>query len=181
MQTDGNMVFSDMQFRDFGADNCYQIEKSQLYQKSLRSFGFKIVEFIVCYLPDESDGDKLIFVEAKTSLRSINNEREFNEEIADISQKFTDALQIMCGIWHGVRKDKMRLPTNFARFRKNGKNIVFLLVVKNLNAERIPKIEEAISRKLLKEKRLWGFRIRVYNEEFAIKKNFVLTAEEQAT
>ena len=37
----GDMDFSGMQFNDFGKDNCFHIEKSRLYQKSLAHLGYK--------------------------------------------------------------------------------------------------------------------------------------------
>ncbi|MCL1999601.1 MAG: hypothetical protein FWG65_12640 [Turicibacter sp.] len=171
MQSDGNMGFSDMQFRDFGTDNCYRIEESNLYIETLEK-AFKIVEFVV-YQPIDADTGKLIFVEAKTNLPP-QTKSAFNKEIADISQKFMDALQVICGIWHGGLKNTVQLPANFDKFRENGKDIVFLLVAKSLDNESLLDVEEAIYKKLMKERKLWNFDVRVLNEEFAKRENFVL-------
>ena len=169
-----DMVFSCMKFRDFGADNCYLIEESQLYQTSLRHLGFKTVEFVTYRSANDTKESKLIFVEAKTTLRPESAVSRFADEIADISQKFVDSLQIICGVWHGGRKDKVYLPANFDQFRENGKKIVFILIVKNGDARNLLTVKEAISRKLLKENRLWRFEVKVLDEELARKENLVL-------
>ena len=174
MQTsESGMVFSDMTFKDFGKDNCFQIEESKLY-KSLKHLGFKTVEF-VAYRAGNHEGDcRLLFVEAKTTLRSEKDMPRFSDEIADISQKFIDALQIVCGAWHGGKKNTVKLPDNFTQFRENGKKIVFILVVKNSGKEELLTVADAISRQLLKEIRLWKFEVKVFNEELAKKENLIL-------
>ena len=177
MQSTENMIFSGMKFRNFGADNCYRIEESQLYQKSLRHLGFKAVEFVTYRSASDAEESRLIFVEAKTSLRQKNAELRFVDEIANISQKFIDSLQIVCGIWHGGRKGKVPLPVNFDRFRENGNKIVFVLVVKNSDKKDLLAVAESISKKLLKEIRLWRFDVKVLNEELAQKESFVLIDE----
>ena len=84
-----------------------------------------------------------------------------------------DALQIVCGIWHGGRRDKVSLPVKFSAFRENGSRIVFVLVIKNCDKEDLLFAKEAILRQLLKENRLWQFEVLVLNEELAQKKNLV--------
>ena len=175
MQLTGDMVFSGMKFRDFGIDNCYRIEESELYKTSLRHLGFKTVEFVIYHSACDAGESKLIFVEAKTTLRQESAKIRFAEEIAGISQKFMDALQIVCGMWHGGRKGKkVSLPANFDQFRKYGSGIVFVLVVKICDKKDLLTVSDAISRKLLKESRLWRFKVKVLDEELAQKENLVL-------
>ena len=104
---DMDMVYSGMKFIDIGSDNCFRIEDSKLYQKSLSHLGFKSVEFVNYHAAENINESKLIFIEAKTTLRQTCNGSRIADEVTDISQKFMDALQIICGIWHGSRKDKM--------------------------------------------------------------------------
>lgn len=170
----GDMVFSGMKFRDFGADNCYKVEESALYKKSLKHLGYKAVEFVARLTTNHSEENSLLFVEAKTALLPEKSKDRFSNEIAAISQKFMDSLQIVCGIWHGGRKDKEHLPATFAQFRENGKKIVFVLVVKNSDKKGLLTIADAISKQLLKEKRLWRFDVKVLTEELAKKENLVL-------
>jgi len=84
------MVFSDMQFKDFGSDNCLRIEDSRLYKKSLQHLGYKTVEFIAYSMNGKQENAKLLFVEAKTNVRVNISTGKFNDEIADISQKFME-------------------------------------------------------------------------------------------
>jgi len=169
------MIYSGMKFIDFGTDNCFLIEESRLYKKSLQHLGFKTVEFVTYRSSAGAEESKLIFVEAKTTLRPESSKIRFADEIADISQKFIDALQIVCGIWHGAHKKNVVLPANFAKFRESGKKIVFVLVVKNSDNKNLLAVTDAIHKNLLKESRLWKFDIKVLNEELAQKENLVLT------
>jgi len=78
-------VFSGMQFRDFGNDNCFRIEDSNFYKKSLQHMGYKTVEFVT-YKRENGNGNgdgSLYFVEAKTSLRPMSNEPRAVDEIRE--------------------------------------------------------------------------------------------------
>jgi len=173
----GDMIYSDMKFRDFGADNCFFIEESRLYKKSLHHLGFKTVEFVAFSPADQMTDSKLIFVEAKTTLRQASAKARFEEEIGDISQKFIDALQLVCGVWHGGRKGKVSLPANFALFRESGKKIVFVLVVKNIEEANLFNIKSAILDKLRRESILWKFDLMVLSEELAMEEKLVLAED----
>ena len=177
MQSEGDMVFSGMQFRDFGNDNCFRIEDSNFYKKSLQHMGYKTVEFVT-YKRENGNGEgSLYFVEAKTSLRPMSNEPRAVDEISDISQKFIDALQIVCGSWHGARQNKVSLPANFHEFKVDGSKIVFVLVVKNIENKNLLWVAEAIKGQLKREFRLWKFAIKVLSEEMAIEEKLVVSGE----
>ena len=171
------MVHSGMKFRDFGDDNCFRIEESRLYQKSLQHHGFKMVEFVTLRNAEQPEDSKLVFVEAKTTLRQESAKARFEEEISDIAQKFIDALQFICGVWHGGRKNKTTLPANFAKFRENGSKIVFVLVVKNIEETNLRRVKSAILEKLRRERILWKFDLLVLNEELAIEEKLVLAGD----
>ena len=177
MQNEGDMFYSGMQFNDFGTDNCFRIEDSNFYKKSLQHMGYKTVEFVT-YKPQNGNGDgSLYFVEAKTSLRpSTNTERAANE-IADIAQKFIDALQIVCGAWHGDRQHKVSLPANFQEFRVSGSKIVFVLVIKNSEDRNLLWIADAIEGQLKREMRLWKFTVKVLSEELAMEEKLVVSVD----
>ena len=168
---------SDMIFGDFSADDCFWIEKSRLYSISLRHLGFKSVEFVLYRSGITPSDGELLFVEAKTSLRHNYNGLSFAAEISDISQKYMDALQIVCAIWHGGRKESEKLPRNFIKFYESGKKIVFILVVKNGDRENLPTVGDAIRKRLLKENRLWKFEVLAINESDARKKNLIVTED----
>ena len=170
----GDMIHSDMKFKDFGADNCFLIEESRLYKNSLKTRGFKTVEFVAFIPANQAEDSKLVFVEAKTTLRQESAKPEFEKEINGISQKFIDALQIVCGLWHGGRNDKVSLPANFALFRDRGKKIVFVLVVKNIEETNLFNVKSAILSKLHRESILWKFELIVLSEKLAMGENLVL-------
>jgi len=171
------MVHSGMKFRDFGDDNCFNIEESHLYQKSLQYHGFKMVEFVLLKTTEQQEDSKLVFVEAKTTLRHISAKARFDEEISDIAQKFIDALQFMCGVWHGGRKNKIKLPANFTQFRESGSKIVFVLVVKNIEETNLFNVKSAILGKLRRESILWKFDLMVLSEELAMEEKLVLAGD----
>ena len=81
MQSTGDMVFSGMKFKDFGTDSCFRIEESILYKTSLQHLGFKTVEFVAFHPTDDATEGKLIFVEARTTLRPENTGFKFSNEI----------------------------------------------------------------------------------------------------
>ena len=172
MSATESLIYSDMRFNDFDANSCYRIEDAPLYKGTLKHLGFKTVEFVLC-LKGIDDGQlKMMFVEAKPVIRP-----KFDNEIRQISQKFIDALQIVCGIWHGGRKDEEALPPNFKEFMQNGKKIVFVLIVKNCDKSDLLPAQEAIYKKLQREHALWKFEVKVLNEELAKKENLVLEEE----
>lgn len=171
------MIHSGMKFKDFGDENCYPIEESRLYQKSLQQHGFKMVEFVAIRNAEQPEESKLIFVEAKTSLRQASAELRFDKEISDIAQKFIDALQLVCGVWHGGRKNKIALPANFAKFRESGSKIVFVLVVKNIEETNLRRVKSAILDKLRRERILWKFDLMVLSEELAMEEKLVLAGD----
>lgn len=160
------MIHSEMKFKNFSDDSCYHIEESAFYQKKLKSSGYKTVEFVVCCNRQGNDETKWMFIEAKTVVRM-----KFDKEISDISQKFMDALQIVCGIGHTRNPE---LPNDFISSLGDKKNIVFVLVIKNCEITALPSVKNAILGKLRREHILWKFDLVVLNEELAKEKNLVL-------
>jgi hypothetical protein len=171
------MIYSDMKFRDFGTDNCFFIEESRLYKKNLGRNGFKTVEFVAFSPSDKAEDSKLIFIEAKTTLRQESAKARFEEEINDIPQKFMDVLQLVCGVWHGGRKGKVSLPANFALFQESGRKVVFVLVVKNIEETNLFNVKSAILDKLRRESILWKFDLMVLSEELAMEEKLVLARD----
>ena len=164
---------SDLTFGDFSERDCFHIEKSRLYQKSLSTHGVKTVEFALIH-PDTSNGTgKLWLVEARKSFS--HQENRFNSNITEISQKFIDSLQMSCSIWLGSHRNKAKLPSNIEDFFKHGGLFRFVLVIKEHDKrELLTIIGEAIKAKLKKEFRIWRFEIEVLDEELAIRRGLVI-------
>jgi len=161
-----------MLFGDFDEANCFHIEKLDLYNRDLSSHGIKSVEFVL-YRPEKN---KLLFVEAKTSLPIKERQGWLNSEITKISQKFMDSLQLVCGIWLRGDNGKTKLPDNYANFFEKGVEIVFILVIKRRGVNLLH-IADAIKANLLKEHKLWNFSILVLNEELARNKDLIVKNE----
>jgi len=159
---------SDMLFGDFDEANCFWIEKTDIYQR-FSGKGIKCVEFVLLR-PEIRD---LLFVEGRSSLPAQANVERYNEEISEISQKFMDSLQLTCGIWFGEHNRKVDVPRNCNSFLSYGTQIKFILVIKNRRGK-LASIAERIKREILREYKLWGFKVIVMNEELAIKDNLVI-------
>jgi len=159
---------SDMLFGDYDEANCFWIEKTDLYG-SIAGKGYKSVEFVL-HRPDRYE---LQFVEGRSTLPAQGNVERYNEDIAEISQKFMDSLQLACGIWFGEHNSKVAVPQNGRSFFEYGTQVTFVLVIKNRRGK-MTAIAEKIKREILREYRLWGFKIVVMSEEIAIRDNLVV-------
>ena len=163
---------SDMLFGEFDETECYHIDKEGGYYKTkLSGYGVKSVDFIL----HRKNRNKLLLVEARKSIAGTDNmHRCLDSEIADISQKFMDSLQLVLGIWIGSHKKKnAKPPLNFDNFIGIGKSIVFVLVVKNMPSS-LTYIEDEIYRHLRKENKIWRFDVKVFNESFAEEEGLVI-------
>ena len=156
---------SDLRFGPFEDNDFFGIEKSSVY-RTISSHGVKSVEFIFTRQNMEENIRKLVFVEAKKSLRE--------DDCAAVSQKFTDSLQLTCALFTG--KQRKMLPENIIQFFQGGGQIVFILVIKDCQKANIGQLKrmcEAIKKHLLKEYRIWRFEVKVINEKMAQRQNLV--------
>ena len=163
-----DFVESSMHFGVFDEADCFRIEKTDLYVR-LSGRGFSSVDFIL----NQKSSNELFFVEAKTTLPANRNIPDFENEIHEISRKFMDSLQLICGIWFGEHNWKVEAPTNKDSFFTYGKQIVFVLVVKN-RIGKLPSIAEKIKQTLRREHKLLGFNVLVMNEDLAVKTNLLV-------
>jgi len=163
---------SGMMFGDYEPSNCFRIEKTKLYKK-LNGKGYSSVEFIL-HKPDEK---QLLFIEAKSSLPAIDSVDKYDEQIAGIANDFRDSFQLACGIWFGQHNGKVDMPENALHFFSYGTQVVFVLVIKNRTGK-LTSIAEEIKQKLLKEYRLWQFKVLVLNENDARTHNLVVSEEQ---
>ncbi|MCL2222571.1 MAG: hypothetical protein FWC20_07815 [Oscillospiraceae bacterium] len=155
-------------FGEFDAKNLFHIEKTNIYKNKFSGDGVKSVEFIL-NRPEENE---LLFVEARTTLPSKCNIAHYNKEIADISKKFLDSLQLAIGIWFGSHNPSVDAPQNKESFFTYGKQIILVLVIKNRTGK-LTAISERIKQEIHREHKLMGLKVRVWNEELAIKANLI--------
>jgi len=159
---------SDMLFGDFDEANCFLIEKTAIY-RSISGKGYKSVEFVL----SRPESNELLFIEGRSTLPAQANVDRYNEDISDISQKFMDSLQLTCGIWFGQHNASVKVPQNGNSFLKYGTQVTFILVIKNRKGK-LTSIAERIKREILREYRLWGFKVLVLNEDLAVRDNLVV-------
>ena len=120
---------SDITFGNFNTADCFHIEKTRLYLKSISTHGVKSVEFIV-HRP-EANPKKTMLIEAKKTLATEEaTTRSFKDEVAEIAQKFRDSLQLAYNIWLGGHTGKVSTPANYPQFFERDCEIRLVLVIK---------------------------------------------------
>jgi hypothetical protein len=150
---------------DFIADNAFHIEKSEIYTKLKNRI--KTVEFV------RAKGDKLLFMEAKSSFPNPNNPSHdnpanFQNQINDICEKFIHSLNLYSSIATGVSETV--LPADFNVPDKI--SISFVLVIENLQLDWCKpvktKLEQSLPHYL---KQIWQPAVFVINHETATRQN----------
>ena len=159
---------------NFIADNAFHIEKSPAYTKLGKCV--KSVEFV------RLKGDKLLFIEAKSSFPNPNNPTSnpengnktgselFQEEIIDIYDKFTHSLNLYLAVYVGVTE--YRLPQEHLPSDKV--SLAFVLVINGFERSWCEEIERALRNKIGKSvclSRIWKPEVYVINQESASKRH----------
>ena len=163
-----DFVESNMHFGVFDEADCFRIEKTDLYNR-LSGQGFSTVDFIL----NRKFPNEMLFVEAKATLPANKNIPDFENELLEISRKFMDSLHLIIGIWFGGHNAKVKAPQKRDEFFTYGKQIIFVLVIKNRTGK-LTAISEKIKQKLRREHKLLEFNIWVINEELAAKSNLLV-------
>jgi len=68
-------------FGEYNETDCYHIEKSRLYQKSLSTHGIKTVEFVLLRSDAADEQGRLWLVEARKSFPSSDSNKSFYMEV----------------------------------------------------------------------------------------------------
>jgi hypothetical protein len=153
---------------DFVTDNTFHIEKSPQY--ALINDNIKSVEFV------RVKDNKLLFVEAKTTFANpqnpvSGNRQKFENEIAEICEKFIHSLNLYSSIDVGITADKF--PTGYTPADKVV--LVFVLVVKNHKLEWCAPIKTGLLEKLpLYIKKIWKPAVVVMNSEKAVEEHIIV-------
>jgi hypothetical protein len=106
---------SDIWFGDFDDADCYRIEQTSLYQRRMKPHGISSAEFLLLRSTTAQDRGKLLMVEAKKTLASVNS-NEFHGNLTHIAKQFMDSLELALGIWLGNHEGKAELPLNYNNF-----------------------------------------------------------------
>ncbi|MCD7717345.1 MAG: hypothetical protein LUI39_13050 [Lachnospiraceae bacterium] len=165
---------SDMDFGVYEDDQVFQIEKCQQYQKSLKPNGIKSCEFIL------RKGNKLYFVEAKTSCpQQINTNsseekiKKYQDYVSDILLKMRHSLNLYSAILfsrysnEGISKTMMDSDLSDLEIR-------LVLVVKNAEKEWLAPFVDVFNKALYSELQIWKpSRVFVMNESTAKQKGLI--------
>ena len=154
---------------EFVSDNAFYIEKSDLYTKlgdSVRS-----VEFI------RVKGDKLLFVEAKTTFPdpnnpNVENKARFQSGIGEICEKFIHSLNLVSSVEVGVAgntyKQNFILPDSVS--------IEFILVIKKHELKWCKQVKEKLTTTLPKHIiKIWRPVVHVINADNAKRWNLIIS------
>jgi hypothetical protein len=156
---DNPIVESDMLFI---ADNAFHIEQSAAY-KTLGD-GIKSVEFV------RLKGEKLLFVEAKSTFPNPNHSGElFDSTADDIAEKFVHSLNLYASIALDVYTADTSALSN-----SSGKNsvITLVLVIREHKTEwcvQVKKKLELLLNKTAYFREIWRPKVLVINYDLAIK------------
>ena len=130
---------SDITFGNFSTADCFHIEKTRLYIKSISTYGVKSVEFIVHF--PEAKPKKTMLIEAKKTLATDETTiRSFKDEVAEIAQKFRDSLHLAYNIWLGGHTGKVNTPVNYPQFFECDCEICLILVIKDRRENDKPRL-----------------------------------------
>ncbi|MDR1321399.1 MAG: hypothetical protein LBK56_08265, partial [Gracilibacteraceae bacterium] len=148
---------------NFAADNTFHIEKSPLYAQI--GGGVRSVEFV------RSKGDKLLFVEAKSSFANPNNidasnYAKFQSAVEEVCEKFIHSLNMYASVEVGTAN--VPFPDSFQP--PITANLTFVLVVKGHEHGWCMPISESLVEALpIYIKKIWRPTVYVVNQETAKK------------
>jgi len=164
---------SDMIFGDFEDADFFHIEQTDLYQRRMKPHGICSAEFLLLRSSNAPPNHKLLIVEAKKTLAARDTEA-FHKNLEGIARQFMDSLQLACGIWFGSHDGRVELPHSYMRFFERGRLVTFVLVIKHRKEDMLYIADTLKNRHLLKERRLFGFDVKVYNELQAMQACLVI-------
>jgi len=161
---------SDIWFGDFDASDYFRIEESEYYKRVLKHERIKAVDCVLCQ--HKKNFTKIIFIEAKKNLHHVGKGTQ--NKISSIAQQFLDSLYLICGCWLDINSSQISLPDGFSKYFNQGGQIEFTLVIKNCPKDILPLIMDDLGTKMKRERLIWNFKIRAYNEELAAERNIVV-------
>ena len=140
------------------------IEKSNLYQ-NLRGNSVRSVEFISL-----RSGNRLCFIEAKSSFANIRNKDDFIINVSEILDKFQHSLQLYVSYNLGIHSDTYsEFPPSFNDVAFPQWKIIFLLVINGHKREWLGDVSEMLSNKLKALRKIMNIDVVVMNENDALK------------
>ena len=154
---------SGMKFGPFPEEKVFWIEKSESHLKL--GEGVKTVEFLY-YLREKC----ILLIEAKNS--SPQPEKgKFDDYISDITEKFVHSFNLWMTIILRRRSDQV----SEEMLKDSIKDCLFkfVLVINGHEEAWLPPVREALCKKLIAERKIWGHEIIVLNDSMAAQKGLI--------
>lgn len=161
---------------NFIADNAFHIDT---YKTTVGYNDIKSVEYV------RSIGNKLLFVEAKSSFPNPDNQTPnpdkrnktgsmlFNEEIADICEKFSHSLNLYSAVAIGVRRS--RFPSEYKP--ADNVSLQFILVIRDHKEDWCDNIEKALTNRIRKSicmSKIWKPDVIVISDKAAMERKIIV-------
>ena len=155
----------------FQKNNSVYIEKSKFLGNL--GEGIRTVEFL-SIMP----GNKLYFIEAKSSAPNPDNKVDFNKYCDELLEKMQHSLDLYVSKELGVNKDSaMEFSGGFRELELAEYKIVFLLVIRKHKTEWCSDVLDGLQRKLIALRKIWKLDVVVWNGEKAKEKRFISKLE----
>lgn len=165
------IVESGMSFGPYPDDDCFQVEKSQLYARI--EDGVKIAEFAVIRRRPAKPVT-IFLIEAKSSAPNPGNPQSakaFQDYIAEVHQKMHNGLQVLFAAWLARHPEaQTELPPGFQAVRFDALPIECVLVINGHQKTWLPPVQDALKRSLalvIKTLGLPANGVSVINDEMA--------------
>lgn len=165
--TEHTIIESGMTFGPYPAGRCFYVEQSRSYQ-ALQE-GVQMVEFFL--LRDQKAGQVLWAIEAKSSSPKADKLPNFNQFIADICQKFTNALLLLLAARFGRQPAaQAELPALYQTLDMQHLGFRFALIINGHQKAWLPPLQERLTQVLKPILKTWGVSpqaVLVLNHELA--------------
>jgi len=162
---------SGMTFGPFSDEQCFYIEKSNIYNKLQN--GLPMAEFLLL----QPDKNLLYVVEAKSSSPNPSNnesQTKFDDYIAEISRKLLNAFTLGLTLGLGRYVENIdELSNCFQEIDYGSVTILFLLVIKGHKEEWLAPLNEALQRELKDTSKVWRLKVITINERTAQRYNLI--------
>ena len=154
----------------FSDDDIFRIEDDELV-KDVENV--KACECVVLI------SENVALIEAKSSSPRIENEEKFQKFISDISQKFTDSLQLFSDIKNKVKGEEafQRLPVNLQNTQAATDAYKIYLIIHGHQLDWLLGLMDALRKELKDVVKQWNLRdsnVKVYNEATALENKLIV-------
>ena len=145
------IIESGMTFGLYPEGDCFYIEKSETYQKIKE--GVKIAEFLLLHSQDDSI---VWIVEAKSSSPRRESKEDFACFIAEIREKWTNALTLSVATCLKRHSTYEELPNSFQTLDLKKASFRLILVINGHPEEWLPPLQDALKKALKPTIKTWN-------------------------